>query len=483
MNKVLQKYKNMPITAKAALWFIICSMLQKCVSVITVPIFTRIMSPNEYGIFNTYLSWYSIISVFCTLNMHNCIYMNSLTKLETDDEKNESAISMLSLSQLITFILFIIYICFHSIFNKIIGLPTALVCLLFIEVLFEPAINFWRVKQRFTYKYVKLVLITVFMVLINAVFGIVFVLFFNKYAALARVISVVLVELFFGSILYISYYRCGKSVFKIKNWKHYLDVQIPLLPHGLSLTILSSSDRIMINQLTEPINTAIYSVAYSAGYIVNVLKNSVMDALRPWIYSKIKNKDFDKIREMSNSILILIIAITIIFIAFAPEVITIMAPGKYYEAIYVIPPVAASSFFTFLYNMFSSVGFYYEKTKRIMIASISGAILNIVLNFIFIPIFGYIAAGYTTLFCYMFFAFAHYLIMKSICKKKLDGVEIFDIKYITLLSICVLAMTVLFSIIYNFILVRYIIIVIVVTCIIMMRNRIKKLFKIIKVRS
>lgn len=168
--------------------------------------------------------------------------------------------------------------------------------------------------------------------------------------------------------------------------------------------------------------------------------------------------------------MILVTLISAVFTAFAPEVIYIMAPAQYHEAIYVIPPVSASSYFTFLYNIFSIVGLYYEKTKKIMWASVSGAILNLVLNAICIPIFGYIAAAYTTLVCYMFFSFAHYLIMKSICKANLDGVEIYDMKFILLMSAVMIALTIIFTLTYSNSLIRYAIILVLAVIIFVQRK-------------
>ena len=347
-SKVIKKYKNMSVVAKAAIWFVFCTMLQKCIAFITVPIFTRIMPTEEYGMYSTFLSWYSILTVICTLNMHSCVYSNVLAKINDEKERMKKAISMLSLSGCITLIVFVIYLIFHQYVNRIIGLPTALVCLLFAQILFEPPVNFWSMKQRFEYKYVKLVIRTITMVILNAILGIVFVILSKENQAIARGISIVLVQIVFGGAFYIYYIKNAKTIFSVKEWKHFLNVQLPLLPHSLSLTILSSSDRIMINNMAGGVKTAIYSVAYSAGYVVNVLKNSIVDALKPWIYQKIKSKEYNKIRKNVNSIMVLVTLISVVFTAFAPEVIFLMAPRQYHEAIYVIPPVAASSFFTFL---------------------------------------------------------------------------------------------------------------------------------------
>jgi len=94
----------------------------------------------------------------------------------------------------------------------------------------------------------------------------------------------------------------------------------------------------------------------------------------------------------------------------------VFAPKAYYNARWVIPPVAMSVFFIFSYDLFAKFEFYYERTTLVMLASLIGAVLNIILNILFIPIFGYYAAGYVTLLCYMAYVVCHYLFMIRVCK-------------------------------------------------------------------
>ena len=62
--------------------------------------------------------------------------------------------------------------------------------------------------------------------------------------------------------------------------------------------------------------------------------------------------------------------------------------------------------------------FYFEKNKAIMFASIVSAIMNVILNGIFIKKYGFVAAGYTTLICYFLYSVFHYYFMKKICKEE-----------------------------------------------------------------
>ena len=106
-----------------------------------------------------------------------------------------------------------------------------------------------------------------------------------------------------------------------------------------------------------------------------------------------------------------------------PEVISIFAPVEYYDAIWIVPPVACAVYFKFLYPLFSTVEFYYEKTGFVMIASCIAAGANIVLNYIFIRIYGYYAAGYTTLFCYILYSLAHYVFQRRVAAEHDLGIR------------------------------------------------------------
>ena len=70
----LEKYHSFPVQVRASFWFLICSFLQRGISTLTTPIFTRLLSTAEYGQFNVFNSWLSILCVFITLNCLNIRY-------------------------------------------------------------------------------------------------------------------------------------------------------------------------------------------------------------------------------------------------------------------------------------------------------------------------------------------------------------------------------------------------------------------------
>ena len=80
MKVLLSKYREMPVQVKASFWFLICSFTQKIISVITTPIFTRIMTTSEYGEFNVFMSWMNVIMVIVSLDLFYEVFEQGVVK-------------------------------------------------------------------------------------------------------------------------------------------------------------------------------------------------------------------------------------------------------------------------------------------------------------------------------------------------------------------------------------------------------------------
>ena len=109
----------------------------------------------------------------------------------------------------------------------------------------------------------------------------------------------------------------------------------------------------------------------------------------------------------------------------------------------------------FMFNLFATVEYYFEETKFVAAGSITAAIANVILNAIFIPIFGFQAAGYTTLICYIFYSIGHYVFMRLTSKKYIEGIKIFDARFIITLAILSVLSSLFLIWIYNYWFIRY----------------------------
>lgn len=468
MQKFLNKYRSMPVQMKASLWFLICSFMQRGISFITTPIFTRLLSTAEYGQFSVFNSWMSILTPIMTLNLYSGVYSQGVVKFEKN--RNIFSSSLQGLMLTIVAIWLIIYIPTRTFWNGLFRLPTQMVIPMFALSWLGGAFQFWSMDQRIDFKYRKLVIVTIAVSILQPAISIVLILNMNN-KVMARVLGMVLVQFIFYSWTFIYHQYKGKKFFSKDYWKYALKFNIPLLPHYLSLTVLSSSDRIMISQMVGDDKAGIYNLAYSLSMIMTMFNTALLQTVEPWIYRKLKEGKAKDIAKVAYPTFAFIAFVNILLIMFAPEAIRIFAPAEYYEAVYVVPSVTLSVYFMYSYTFFATFEFYYEKTKYVAAATVGGASLNIILNYIFIKQFGYMAAGYTTLFGYMLFAILHYYFMNRICEQYMGGIKIYDLRILLGITVACLAIGFSFLALYSLPIARYSIIVAAIMAIICMRNK------------
>ena len=452
--KIITKYKSLSRQAKAALWFVMCSFLQKGISFVTVPIFTRLLSTEEYGVYSLYLSWLQVLTIFTSLYLYNGVLDNAMAKFK--DDRDAFISSMQGICTVIFCTVAIVTAFFYPLVKRIIGLEPIVMLLMFIEMFFTPATNFWMGRQRFEYRYKKLVAITLLKSLMNPILGIVAVSL-SVHKDLARISSVVVVEAAIGGILMLYQYYKGRHFYVKKYWSYGIKLAVPMLPHYLSGMILNQGDRIMINTMVGTAEVALYGVAYSIGMLVQLFVTAINSAITPWLYDRMEKHRVDEIKTVSTLLLLFIAGIAIALMLIAPEGILIFGSTKYAEAVYVIPPVAASVFFIFMYSLLSFPQFYYGKTKFLMVASLGAALLNIVLNYIFIKLFGYVAAGYTTLVCYIVYSIGHYLVSLRIIRNELNdrSANIINTNIVLLISVLLILATIVVNFLVKLTAVRY----------------------------
>lgn len=418
MNKFIKMYKNMSLPVKASFWYLTCNILQKGISLITVPLFTRILTTSEYGTVSIYNSWSTIINIFATLYLSQGVYNNGMVRYKED--RDSYNLSMQTVTSLLTVSLFLLYLCSSSFWNNLFGLNTPLMIMMFIDIFFSAAMSFWCIRNRYEYKYKPVVLVTFAASFLAPLASILLLNMTQDLRVEAKVLGVSLVHAILYSFIYAINVKKGKKLLNMEHAKYALSFNIPLLPHYLSTTVLNQADRIMINAFVGSSAAGIYSLAYQAGMLMTIVTNSINSSFAPWMYEEMekKQKDNKYIGKFSMKIIFLVGILCMAVILFAPEVVRILGTDEYLDAIWVIPPVALSVLFIFVYCCFANVEFYFEQKKQILIGSLMSASLNVVLNMLFIPIFGFVAAGYTTLACYVAFAVFHYISMKKVCLKK-----------------------------------------------------------------
>ncbi|HDL0875634.1 TPA: oligosaccharide flippase family protein, partial [Enterococcus faecium] len=273
--------------------------------------------------------------------------------------------------------------------------------------------------------------------------------FDDKYVG--RVVGGTLSFVLIGLVIYLRIMIKGAHFFDKKQWRYALKISLPLIPHSLANIVLAQFDRIMINSYLGPAAGGIYSYISNIGIILSVIWMSTNNAWVPWFYGEMSKNNEKKVKKVSNYYLVVFTLITMIVMVVSIDLAKFMAPKDYYSGLSLVVPITLGYFFQFLYSLPVNAEFYEKKTSFIAIGTVASAIVNILLNMIFIPRLGIIAAGYTTVFTYFLLFIFHYNIAKKITNKQL-----FDTKKICIIIIFVSIFSLILHILINQMLIRYV---------------------------
>jgi len=469
--KLLKKFKGLSSGVKASIALFISSLITKGLSYLTTPIYTRLLSTEQYGQVSIFLTWYQIFGTIAMFCLMNGVFNNGL--LENPENRDEYSFSILILSNVITLCFSVVLLSLYPLIKSIIKIDLPFIILMVVLWLVQPAYNFWTARQRYEYKYKAVFIISILCAFLSPCVAIVLMLTVKDVDKLYLRIfgaEVVLVLIYLGFYIYLGV----KNKFKVKvsYWKSAFLFNLPLIPHYLSTYLLSSSDKIMISHLIGDSATAFYDVGYTVAQIAMVVWTAINASLVPYTYEKCKEGKFDDINKVTIPLLVVFAIGSLLVIILGPEIVMFMATSEYREAIYVIPPIIAGVFFQVQYYIYANVVFYYKRPIYIMIGSVVSVIINIGLNYIFIKKFGYIAAAYTTILCYAIQAIIDYIAMRKIAKR-----NIYNMKLVIALSITVVAVSLLsLGLYYLSPFIRYAVILVLFLLGIIFRKKLMKIF-------
>ena len=254
-----------------------------------------------------------------------------------------------------------------------------------------------------------------------------------------------------------------------KYWKQGALFNLPLIPHYLATILLSSSDRIMIQKITNENDAGLYTVAYSYASLALIVFSALNNSYTPMAMKSIKEKTYKKLADVTDIIILLSILFSVFMMLLAPEGLYILGDKKYLPALDIVPVLITGIFLSTSYCIFSNVEFVYEKNKMIFPITLAGTLVNIILNLILIPVCGYKAAAYTTFIGYLVIALAHYFV-----SRKIIGKDIYNIKkicvFIAILFVSTYAVVLLYHV-NNFVRYAIILLLLILVCVIGVKNK------------
>nr|MCR4938995.1 oligosaccharide flippase family protein [Treponemataceae bacterium] len=381
--------------AKAAVYYLLCQFLVNGIAFITTPIFARLLTKTEYGTVTNFMAWEALLLPILTLNLRNSI---NKSKYDFDKDNDSFLSSILLLSHVLILFVYVLCEVFQEKVQGLLSLDMRCIRLLFAYMFFYVAFDFQQIQFNIYRKYKLFVFYSVIQSFGSICLSVVLVNILPE-KLIGRLLGFVIPAIIIDSFIILSIWKRGKCF----NWKYIryaLGISVPLIPHALSGTILSSSDRIIITHSCGAEAAAMYAIAYTVSSIASVIWMALNQAWGPWLFDNLRDKNYSKIKDVSKRFALLYSFIIVGIMLFAPEVLYVLGGKEYLHALSAMPPVILAMVCQFFYAFYFNVEYFYGETAVISIGTLLAAVTNIILNLIFVPVYGYVAAAYTTLVGY-----------------------------------------------------------------------------------
>ena len=470
--------EKVPYQLRASFVILVSSFITSAIGFITTPVFARVLSLEEYGLVTQFNSVLEVVTVIATLSLSAGVYQVAMN--EYPDDRNSFTFSVMVLSNAATIFVFFIIFLFRHYLVSLLQLSSDLLLCMFVFLLLTPATSLWMARQRYEYQYKKVALVSIITVAFNLSAGIIAIFTIKGYnLGSVKIWATSITQMITGVVIYYSIAKKANWKPRWKYIKYAFVFNAPLLIHYLAQYVLRSSDKLMITAIRGKRETALYGLGTTVASLAMLAWSAMAASLTPYMYEHINKKEYRKVNNASVGVVAIFGLSCFIVSLVGPEIVYILGSNKYMENVQLIPPIAASSILAAIYGIYSTVAFYHHKRKSTAIMTVIAALINIGLNYILIPRYGYIAAAYTTEIAYLIYTILHYINYRNIVKEE----RIFNDKAIWGITILTTIVCLCSGMIYNTWIARYSILIVITFVMVLRRRNIIQIVKTIMGRE
>lgn len=454
MNCIKKFIKKNHVASSFIIYFIGTVLLQG-INFITTPIFTRILSTNEYGITSIFNTWVAIFAVFIGCQVTGSIATARVHKSAEQLDNYMKSIMVLSLIG--AAIISSLCILFRYRLTTLLQIDVKLIPHLLIQAYGTSCAILYSTYTIQTKKPKKNVIFSIIVTMCTVVLSLILILSFQQNKYLGKIYSGTFIYIFV--IIYISkrFIYNQKTKIDLLDWKYCLVLGAPLIIHLLSNIVIGQSDRVFIKNMLGNEKAAIYSVSYSIGSLGMIFADVCNNVWAPWYLDNTKANNSKNINNVAQKYVILVSGGFALVMLMAPEVIRIMAPKEYLKGVNSLLIIIVSVFFQYLYRFPLAYEQYRKNMKWVAFCTVTSALINMGLNYVLINLVGMFGAALATLISYIILFAMHEFVARKIIK----GFNINVLAYVPGIVICLIFLPISYFAL-NYWYIRYSIILVII---------------------
>ena len=406
-----KRKSRIKLPARASIWYILSSAVARSVGVLGTPIFTRLLTPAEYGMFPLYNTWLTLFSAVLTLELTGGVLIRGLQKYE--GRRAEFLSVALGLCLTVSILGGAVYLALYDGVRELTGLDLTLGAVMLFHIMLNAIVSFYTAERRYCYSYKSVALIN-----LTSAFGIpllsIALIVLTPYHAEARIIASAVLAGLIGIPLLTVILRRGRKIFDLEIWRYLLKFNLPLLPHYLSVAVIMRVGEITVERVYGVETLGKYAVSMSVGLSLTMLTGGLLSALAPWLLRRMRAAELSRIRELLYILTRGLCLVCLIILSVAPETVAIVTPPEYHECLPAVYPMALSVIPMFLSSAMTSGQMYYERSGISSLPAVLAAALSVALSLTVLPHVDYRFASVLVLFSYLVMAVLNALIFKRL---------------------------------------------------------------------
>jgi O-antigen/teichoic acid export membrane protein len=417
-SEIVKKIRKSDIfeTIKHSANYFSATIAVKAIGFISVPIFTRLLTQTDYGIIAIFSAYVGIFTIILSLDSYTAV---GRYYYEGKDDFNEFIGTTLVFAGLIFGVSVFVYLLLYGHITALMELPGPLLIYLIFACFFSIVYTIYYqilVPQKRSKEAAVISTVRGYSVLgVSVLF--VYLLEENRYVG--YIWATLLIGTIFSVYFLVKMFNFSKLSLNSHHIRYIISFSIPLLPYHLSSIILAQFDRIMVSTIVDTASAGLYSLGYTIGSLLLIVISSTQTAVIPDFFKFLNKKEYTRLDRLVKRVFSIIAVVALGLILFAREIVFVLADEKFHPGLSVVPVVVVGYLFYGMFSVYIRYIAYTKKTVYSSIAAITAGVSNIALNALFIPVYGYIAAAYTTVVSYFIMFFLSWLAAKFILKQKM----------------------------------------------------------------
>ncbi|MCR9155239.1 MAG: polysaccharide biosynthesis C-terminal domain-containing protein [Bacteroidetes bacterium] len=410
----IRKYVAANETLGHTINYLINSFARKGLRLISIPVFTYLLTPADYGVLNIFTANVELAAILFTLN--GTVGVGRYYFEEGKQDFNTLLFTSMVFSFSLLAIFGIVLSWQGNFFAELIDLPEGTIKYIVPAAVLIVMSNYLLAVFRAAGRSREIRNFGIQKTYVQFILSVLIMLLLSSEIYYGRIWSFTLAALIFGGIALRKLWMYIEPKFQAKHLIYLFSYSLPLLPAYLGTLVLSYFDRMMLNSMVSEESAGLYSFAYNIAGLQYMVSNAVMNAWVPKYYKQMNTGNYKALDQQGVRLFKIIGLATLALVAFGQYIGIVLGSKSFHEALSIIPVVIMGQFFMTFSVLYKNSISFSKKTILSTIAILSSAILNIGLNYILIPKYGMIAAAWTTFAAYGMQAFIMMFVVRKFLK-------------------------------------------------------------------